>query len=155
MRAEREIARPCTGVVAAERVQPPHRLAVEAEPGGETEAAAVDVAEPDSPQAALGERGADRPRRRHRVTRKAERARQDARAAARQKAERHSSVRTVQRLVVGAVAGEDEDRVDVPRNGGCKLGRMARALRERRLHLHPLTQNALDGPIRSPVTWVE
>ena len=71
------------------------------------------VAERDAPESALGERRADRARRGDRVARQPERARQDARPAAGQEAERHRAVRAVQRLVVGAVAGEDDDRVGV------------------------------------------
>ena len=61
------------------------------------------------------------------IARKPERTRQDARAAAGQEPERQRAVGAVQRLVVGAVAGEHDDRVDgVGRRCGGELGRVAR-----------------------------
>ena len=62
---------------------------------------------------ALRERGPDRARRRDRVARQPERARKTLVPPPGRKPERHGAVGAVQRLVVRAVAGEDEDRVDV------------------------------------------
>src|SRR5207245_5249462 len=123
------VARAGTTRVASEAVEPPHRFAVEPDPGGEAEAAAVDRTERDAPRAALRDREPDHARGRDGVTWQPERPREDAGAAARQESERKSAVGPVQRLVVGAVAGEDDDRIDAGRGAlGRELRRMPRPL---------------------------
>ncbi len=87
---KRQVAGTRAAGVATELVEAPHRLAVEAEPGREAEAAAVDRAEGDSARAPVGESPGERPRGVDRVARDAERARQDARPAAGQEAERNA-----------------------------------------------------------------
>ena len=80
-----------------------------------------------APRAALVERRRRPPRGRDRVARQPERTREDARAAAGEEAERHRAVGAVQRLVVGAVAREDDDRVDLVRELGARARSRARA----------------------------
>src|SRR5207245_3011784 len=91
------------------------------------------------------ERGADGARGVGGIAWEPERPRQDARRASRQEPDRKGTVRAVQRLVVRAVAGEDDDRVDrVDRSGGGELRRVPRVLREARLDVDLLTQRVLD-----------
>ena len=80
----------------------------------------------------------DRLRRRDRVARQPERAREDARPAAGHEAERQLAGGAVDRLVVGAVAGEDHDRVG--RAGG---------LRGELLRVAALARSAASRPRRS------
>ena len=112
IRPKVDVAGARAGGVAAQPVEPPHRLGVEADPRREAEAAAVDRPERDAPQPALGKRGADGACGFGRVARQPERARQDARRASREEPDRKRAVGAVQRFVVRAVAGEDDDRVD-------------------------------------------
>ena len=101
--------------------------------------------ERDPAQSRLGDRRARSARSFDRIAGHAERARQDARPAARQEPERHLAVGAVQRLVVRAVAGEHEDRVDIRRCSlGRELGGVAGTLRELGPQVDPLAQRVLD-----------
>ena len=93
-----------------------HGLGVRADPGGEREAPAVDDAEVDAPLAALDERGAHAPRGRADVARHAQRARQHARPAGGQHADRDPVPRPVQHLVGRAVAAQRADGVEAERD---------------------------------------
>ena len=84
----------------------------------------------DPPRAALG----DALRRVDRIARKPERAREDARPAAREEPERHVGLDAVQHLVVRPVAAEHVDRVDLSRRPR-DLGRLPGRGREPRLRV--------------------
>ena len=99
--------------IAPETVEPSHGLTVEADAGGEAEASPLTRAECD-PARAPGRERRRRLRAPHRSDRAAARARAAGRSSRRPAGSRTArAVGAVQRLVVGAVAGEDEDRVRV------------------------------------------
>ena len=140
----RDVAGTAPVVGAAQRIDPPDELRREANPRAEPEAPPVHAPERDSTGSLLLERVRDLPGRSDRVTRQAECSRRDARAAAGQEADDRVRPEAVQHLVRGAVAAEDDHRLDLGRRG--QLGRVAWVLRQqrqlRREHLfdqaHPL-----------------
>ena len=123
------------------RVEPPHRLCVEADAGSEPEAPPVDAAERDPPRCArcdvLG--GRDR------VAGQAERARQNVRPSAGDEADRRVGPDPVQHLIECAVAREDVDGLGVSGRAG-ELGRVARVLRPRDLDIAERAEH-LVGPL--------
>src|SRR5581483_12206539 len=100
---EDEVARTATVGAAPATVDPADRLRVDAETAGEEEAAAVHAAGRDRARAAGGDRRRDPGRGGRRVAGQAERAREDARAAAGHEAERRRTVEPVHDLVVRPV----------------------------------------------------
>ena len=122
---ERDVARAAPVGAAAQRIDAPHELGVEAEARVEPEASPVDATEPDPAGAPFRNalRSLDR------VAREPERAREHARPASREKAERHVDADAVQHLVVRAVASEHVDRVHAARGAG-DLGRLPGCGRE-------------------------
>ena len=135
---------------AAELVEPPHGLGVEPEPAEKQKRRPLTEPSEIRRSRVLRERGADRARRGDRLARQPERARQHARASARQEAERNAAVGAVQRLVVGAVAGEargSRRRRPAPPAAssvawpGCCVNSVC--------ELEPLAQRALD--VRDPL----
>src|SRR5581483_11931200 len=104
---------------------------VDADAGAERETPAVDAADGDAPRAARLDRLGEPPCGGDRIGRQAERARENARAAAWQEADRHVALEPIERLVEAAVAGVHDDRLAVVvERGGDELGRMIRVLGE-------------------------
>ena len=124
---EGRVARPPALLVAARAVDAPDRLGSEPDARREAEAAAVDPAERDRAGPARHESIDDLPRGGDRVSRQSERAGEDTRAAARDEPERQLAGGAVDRLVVGAVAREDDERVGLADRVRRQLGGVARA----------------------------
>ena len=126
-RDERNVAGPPgTG---APRFDAAHELGVEEEARVEEEASAVDAAERDAARSSFLERGHEPLSRADGVPGKAEPARKDARPATGDAADRRRvRAEPVRHLVEAAVAGEDEDRVDVACHGERELGRVSATL---------------------------
>ena len=139
-----------------ERVDASHCLRVEADAGAEREATLVDAADRDPPGPLLRDRVRHDARRLDRVRRQPEAAREDARAAAREKADRHVLLEAVQRLVEAAVAREDDDRIRAAAARlGHELGRMTGPLGRARRGLRRRVRARLrTAASRSSVTRV-
>ena len=143
---ERQVARAGSAGRAPQGIEAAHGLCIEPDPGREAEAPAVHgsrarsgaaatpaIAAPAARAASTGSRGTPSARGRTLVPPPG------------QEPERNLTVRAVQRLVVGAVAREDEDRVDVRRcSVGRELGGVAGTLRELGPQVDPLAQRVLD-----------
>jgi hypothetical protein len=110
---EREVARAAAVLAATELVDAADRLRVDADPGGEGEAASVDAAHRDAAAAPGEQRVRDVRSRGDRIGRDTERTREHARPTAGDEADRHAVADPVQDLVEAAVAGVDDDRVAV------------------------------------------
>ena len=113
---EDEVARTATVRPTAAPVDPAHRFPVEAEPGREEEAPAVHAPERDRAGSAVLQRGGDRGGG-HGGLRARGRARGGRRSRHRRARSRtvFEAAGAVDGLVVGSVAGVDDDRVDEPR----------------------------------------
>ena len=142
---EREVARPLAVVAASHLVDAPHGLRIEPEPCVEREPAAVDAAERDPALPSLLDRLGQLHGRRDRLGREPERARQDARAAARKKADRHVALEPVQRLVEAAVSREHDQHLAARAAGiGDELRGVPRVLRLHDRELDDARELALD-----------
>ena len=125
---ERHVTGPPPIGPAADLVDLPDEFGIEPDPGVEPEAAAVHASDADTARPPPGYtlRGLAR------VARETERPRKDARAAPREKADRHVLLEPVQHLVERAVAAEHIDRVDLAGRAH-DLRRLARSGREQGL----------------------
>ena len=132
---EGEISRPRPVGRPAAVVDSPDDLRVDSNPCAEREAPVVDPAGGDPAEAIRLQRICQLLGRPYRVARQAERARQNARAASRDEAERQVvSLDAVQGLVEAAVAGEDDHGIRVAGLTG-ELDRVSRPLGPHRAHV--------------------